>query len=302
MSDFTEELRENPSTYFVQDRSNRQEMERLDMQDKIVTIEMGGVLSEFADPSCLRQVLDVGCGTGGWLMEMARTYPTIERLVGADISGKILAYARTKAESLGLGTRVQFQTMDALRVLEFPTSTFDLVNQRLAASWLRTWDWKKILLEYHRVTRPGGIVRITEANIVESNSPALTKLWSIFLETFFRSGHYFTLSHDGLTSELARLMTQHGFEDVQTRLSPWPSCYRAGTEMGQCLYEDMAHFFRLLLPFFNKWTCVPSDYEEIYQQALKDMQQPDCVVTGSLLTAWGVRSRDGRTLLMRGLK
>src|SRR5262249_37014679 len=137
------------------------------------------------------------------------------------------------------------------------------------------------------------------ANIVESNSPAVTQLWNIFLEAFFNSGHHFTLSRDGLTSELARLMTQHGFEDVQTRLYPWP--YRVGTEMGQYSYEDMAGFFRLLLPFFHKWTRVPDDYEEIYQQALRDMQQPDCVANGSLLTAWGIRSRDGKTMLMRGL-
>ena len=294
MPDMTEELREHPSTYFVSDRSNRQEMERLDIQDKMVTVEMGGVLPELAEPSRVRRVLDVGCGTGGWLMETAGIYPTIEKLVGVDVSCKILAYARTKAESLGLDGRVRFQAMDALRVLEFPASSFDLVNQRLAASWLRTWEWKKILFEYHRVTQSGGVVRITEANIVESNSPALTKLWGIFLEAFFRSGHYFTLSHDGLTSELARLLTQHGFEDVQTRVSLWP--YRVGTQMGQYFYEDTAHFFRLLLPFFQKWACVPGNYEEIYQQALKDMQQPDCVMTGSLLTVWGVKSRGGKTM------
>ena len=300
MSDFTEPLREHPSTYFVQDRSNLQEMERLDIQDKMVTVEMGGVLPELADPTILRRVLDVGCGTGGWLIETAKTYPTIEHLFGGDVSGKIVAYARTKAESLELNGRVQFKTMDALRVLEFPPASFDLVNQRLAASWLRTWEWKKILLEYQRVTRPGGIVRITEANIVESNSPALTKLWNIFLEVFFRSGHYFTLSHDGLTSELARLMTQHGFEDVQTRVSPWD--YRVGTELGQFYYQDTAQFFRLLLPFLQKWTNVPSNYEEIYQQALKDMQQPDCVANNHLITVWGVRPRNGKTMLMRGLQ
>ncbi len=32
---------------------------------------------------------------------------------------------------------------------------------------------------------------------------------------------------------------------------------------------------------------VPDDYEEIYQQMLSDMQQPDFVATWGLLTAWG---------------
>src|SRR5215475_12868882 len=128
MPDFTEKPREHPSTYFVGDRSNHQEMESLDIQDKVVTFEMGGVLSEIADPAQLRRVLDVGCGTGGWLMEMARTYPSIEKLIGADISDKILAYATAKAESLGLDKRVQFRTMDALRIVDFRASYFDLVN------------------------------------------------------------------------------------------------------------------------------------------------------------------------------
>lgn len=105
-------------------------------------------------------VLDVGCGAGGWLIETAKTYPHIKKLVGVDISDKMLAYPRVQAQAQQLDGRVEFQAMDALRILEFPPASFDLVNQRLGNSWLRTWEWKKILLEYQRVTRPGGIIRI----------------------------------------------------------------------------------------------------------------------------------------------
>ena len=184
--------------------------------------------------------------------------------------------------------------------LEFPTSSFDLVNQRLGASWLRTWEWTKLLVEYQRVTRPGGIIRITEADIVESNSPALTKLCALVLETCYRSGRFFSPSSDGITSELARLMTQHRIEDVQTQV--YPLVYRAGTESGQCFYEDMRYTFRVAMPFFQKWTRVPEDYEQIYQQSLKEMQQPEFRATWKLLTAYGTRSRNGEPLLMRGLR
>ena len=141
-----EEPREHPSTYIMQDLGNLDELSRLDIQDKMLTTEMGGVLPELADPTSLRRVLDVGCGTGGWLMETARTYPTIERLVGADISNKIVTYARDQAKAQHLDGRVEFHTMDALRILEFPPASFDLVNLRLGASWIRTWEWTKILL------------------------------------------------------------------------------------------------------------------------------------------------------------
>ncbi len=57
--------REHPSTYFVQDRSNEDELTRLILQDQMVTAGMGGVLPEQPDPTIFKRVLDVGCGTGG---------------------------------------------------------------------------------------------------------------------------------------------------------------------------------------------------------------------------------------------
>ncbi len=113
-------LREYPSTYFVQDRSNQEELQRVHLQDKLITLGMGGVLPEQLDPGIFRQVLDVGCGTGNWLIELAKMYPTATHLVGVDISDKMLAAARVEAEAQGVQDRVKFQSGDALRMLEFP--------------------------------------------------------------------------------------------------------------------------------------------------------------------------------------
>ena len=296
MSDPKEQPQEYTSTYFVQDRENIEEMTRLDIQDKMLTEGQGGALPELADPSHLRRVLDVGCGTGEWLLETARTYPTIERLIGVDISGKMIEYARAKALDAGLAERVQFQMMDAQQTLEFPEASFDLVNQRFGHSWIRTWEWTKILLEYQRVCCLGGIIRITECeDTIESNSPALTKLWNLILETFYRSGRLFTQKSDGLTGELVRLMTEHGIQDVKSHLHTL--VYAAGTQMGQYFYEDEVRFFRTALPFFQKWIRVPDDYQEIYEQALKEIQQPGFVATLKVLTVWGTRP-DGKLPLM----
>jgi ubiquinone/menaquinone biosynthesis C-methylase UbiE len=199
----------------------------------------------------------------------------------------MMAYARTQAKSQGLDDRVEFKTMDALRILEFPPSSFDLVNQRLGFSWLRTWEWAKLLQEYQRVSRPGGIIRITEPSITATyeHSPALTKLNDIALETCYRSGRLFVNSADGVMCEVVRLMTQHEIRDVQSRVHTL--VYQAGTAELQHFCDDMTLFYRVGLPYFQKWTNVPSDYQDLYQQALKEMQQPDFVVTSTVLTAWG---------------
>jgi len=292
----TDPLQEHPSTYALSDQSNQEEMRRLEIQDKMLNIAMGGVLPELDDPTRLRRVLDVGCGTGSWLMETARSYPMIEQLVGVDVSQKMTEHARAQAKERHLDGRVQFQTMNALQILDFPAGSFDLINQRLGFSWLRTSEWARILREYQRLSKPGGIMRITEPHIaLESESPALTQLYNIATEVCYNSGQIFRPSKEGITNDLARLMVEQGIQNVQTRVHTL--VYRAGTETGQYFYEDMVRFFRVIKPFFEMWTRLPDDYEQVREQALKDIQEPDFVTTGMFLTAWGTRS-DGELSLL----
>src|SRR5215472_14472607 len=128
MSTPTNPRPEHPSTYFVQDRSNEEELSRLQTQDQMVTTSMGGVLPEQVDPTIFERVLDVGCGTGGWLIATAKAYPTIKLLIGIDINRKMVEYARELAERAGVADRVEFHVMDGLGRLEFPQDFFDLVN------------------------------------------------------------------------------------------------------------------------------------------------------------------------------
>jgi ubiquinone/menaquinone biosynthesis C-methylase UbiE len=278
--------KEQPSTYFVQDRSSQDEMKRLQIQGSMLTASMGGVLPEQSAPARFQRVLDVGCGTGNWIIETAKTYPNISSLVGADISSKMIEYARVQAKAEQVSERVKFRVMDALRMLEFPTGSFDLVNQRAAMSWLRTWDWPKLLEEYQRVTCPGGVVRITEGNwLVETNSPAYSRLSELVLKAFHQAGHSFAPKSDGVTSELPRLLSHHGLENVQTRALTLE--YRAGTPQWQDFYKDSEFGFRTMQLFLRKWICLPEDYENLCQQALSEMRQPDFVAKLHLLTVWG---------------
>ena len=278
--------KEHPSTYVVQDRDNQDELTRLKLQDQMLAEQMGGVLPEQSDPTRFRRVLDIACGTGGWLIETAKTYPGITQLFGIDVSGKMLNYARAQAESASVSNRIEFLVMDALRMLEFPTHFFDLVNVCLAQSWLRTWDWPKLLQEAQRVSKPGGVIRFTEADgTFKSNSSALSRLNDLGTQAMYRSGHYFTEEGNSILIHMPRLMHQHGILNVQTRT--YTITYHAGTPEMQLFAADMKFLFRTALPFLEKWTRIPDDYEAIYQQALADMQAPDFVVTWDVLTAWG---------------
>ena len=251
----------------------------------MITAGMGGVLPEQPDPAIFRRVLDVGCGTGQWLIELAQKYPTM-KLFGIDISKRMIDYAQAQAEAHNVADRIEFAVMDALLILEFPPDFFDLANVRCSGSFMRTWEWPKLLSELLRVTRPGGVIRLTEAEVIQrSNSPALTRLLEMLQVALFRAGRLFTEESAGLTSHLVRLLDQHGCQQIQTKA--YLIEYQTGTPEWKAICEDLKLLFRTVQPFIQKWGSATPDYEVIYRQALKEMSQPDFLTVGDFLTAWG---------------
>jgi ubiquinone/menaquinone biosynthesis C-methylase UbiE len=290
MAHMPQQPKEHPSTYFMYGRSNEEEeLKRLDGQDRLFTVCMGGVLPEQSDPSTFQRVLDVGCGPGGWLIETARTYPTISLLAGIDISSRMIDYAKAQANAAGVSDRTQFQTGDALRMLEFPNNFFDLVNHRFGLSYLRKWDWPKLLREYQRVTKPEGVIRITEAGRTESNSPALNRLMDLSFQAFYQAGHLFTPERAGIINHLAEQMHQYGIEQVQTKT--YTIAFHEDPQSRAAYVEDLHRGFRLVVPFLKKWITFSEDYEDLYQQMVLETQKPDVEITITLLTAWGKRRK-----------
>jgi len=276
-------------TYIVPGRFDEEELTRLPIQDQFITDGMGGALPEQPDPTVLRCILDVGCGVGGWLMQTAQAYPVILHLVGIDINPRMIAYAREQAEQQKVGNRVEFLVMDALRVLEFPSSSFDLVNLRMGASYIRTWDWPKVLQEFVRVARPGGVIRVTENDLIgSSNSAAFNHLSDLLVQAFYQAGYLFTPDHESLLLEIPGLMKQQGIRDVQ--VYPHTLKFHGNTSTGQDFAEDVERAIPVIVPFLQKWLRLPEDFEEIAQQVISDMKQADFLATWKLLTAWGNRA------------
>lgn len=278
---------DNPSTYFVEDRGSNPEMVRLIIQDNLVTEGMGGPLAEQPDPASLHRILDVACGPGGWILELARLYPQMD-LVGIDISWRMIEYDRVQAQAMGLADGVEFLVMDASKSLTFADNTFDLVNIRLVTSWMLAKDWPVVLRELLRVTRPGGVVRVTDAEtIMQSNSLAHMQLGQMVHCALYKSGHLFADEIAGTTLILPQLLTESGCQNVQSQTHILE--YLGGTVGGENFYQNMMYGYQTLVPFLQKWGCIAEDYDAIYQQAMNDMQQKDFHATWKLVTVWGTK-------------
>jgi ubiquinone/menaquinone biosynthesis C-methylase UbiE len=115
------------------------------------------------------KVLDVGVGTGKNLPY----YPEVIELTGIDISPRMLAKARKRAEKLGI--KVDLEVMD-VEELQFPDHTFDFIVVTFV--FCSVTDPVKGLRELARVLKDDGTILLLEH--VRSENRVLGKLMDWF--------------------------------------------------------------------------------------------------------------------------
>ncbi len=81
-----------PENGYVLNPESATEMARLMLQDRLINEMMGGLFPERKDLDGIDCILDIGCGPGGWALDVARSYPKKE-ITGIDISDVMLIYA-----------------------------------------------------------------------------------------------------------------------------------------------------------------------------------------------------------------
>lgn len=99
-------------------------------------------------------ILDVGCGTGGTTLALARRSGAPARCLGVDISAQMVAAARRRAAAQGLA--VGFVQADAQRHAFAPASV-DLVVSRFGVMFFD--DPVAAFANLRRAVRPGGQLR-----------------------------------------------------------------------------------------------------------------------------------------------
>lgn len=160
-----------------------QEVNRLDFQHYLLRLALRG---NYAAPiNNPHDILDVGCGSGRWPLEMAQLFPTAN-VIGVDlvpppVDGDPTHYA-------GPANYV-FVTGNVLEGLPFGDRSFDFAHQRLLISALPASNWPAVVQELIRVTRRGGWVELVEGDIkAAQGGPALNQIGAWIYEAVGRRG------------------------------------------------------------------------------------------------------------------
>ncbi len=278
----------NENTYII-DAESGTETARLIDQDRLITKAMGGIFPEHVDLSNVQDIVDIGCGPGGWVLDVAYVYPKIN-VVGIDISQNTIQYAHAHAQVQGLDN-ASFGVMDALKPLDFSDSAFDFVNARMITGFMPITAWPSLLQECLRITRPGGMIRLTEPEIGMcgiTNSPACEKLNRMGTQALKRAGHSFSPDgqHVGTTPVLRRLLYGAGYQNIHN--IAYALDFSVGTEAYEAMRQNVEVAFQLLLPFMLRWeVTTQEEFDQLYQQMVIEMLSDTFCGLWYFLSIWG---------------
>ena len=105
-----------------------------------------------------RTVLDIGCGSGGVTLFLAREYP-LSAITGFDVEQPVIDAATRRAEAAGLSETVSF-VRGAPGPLPFADASFDLVFSKDAM--IHVADKESLFADIFRILRPGGVLAASD--------------------------------------------------------------------------------------------------------------------------------------------
>jgi ubiquinone/menaquinone biosynthesis C-methylase UbiE len=283
---------QNVNNYFT-DPESATEMARLIKQAHMLTEEMGGSLADQQHLTHAHDILDLACGPGEWVIELASMYPD-KQVTGIDVSQRMIEYAKMQALRNQLHN-AHFKEMDILQTpLRLPYNAFDIINMRLVSSFMfRAPDnWSRLLQECMQLLRPGGVVYVTDSECTVSNSPATEKYFGLMTMAGYLSGNSFSVDgrQSGVTPMLGRLLRLAGYQNIQHRAFAIDGS--AGSEDHQQVYEDAEIGLKALQPLLVRAGLITqAEVEALYYQVLEEMRSDDFNCLWYFLTIWGEKSR-----------
>jgi ubiquinone/menaquinone biosynthesis C-methylase UbiE len=288
------QIKRPPKNTYVLDAESATETARLVDQHGLITRGMGGLFPELTDFSGIERVLDIACGPGGWVLDVAFAHPEIE-VVGIDISDAMVRYASAFARVQGLDN-ASFSVMDVLQPLDFPDCAFDLVNARFLGAVLPAVAWPEVVREYVRVLRPGGILRLTESEMPLTNSAACEKLTELCLRAMRLAG-YLVAPHERyacIAPALGSFLRKAGCQQIQYR--PCFLDYSPGTEEYWSMFRNIEVLRELMKPFLLKMEVATEDeLVRLQREAVLQMLSDDFCGGWWYLTVWGTKPQ-GRAI------
>lgn len=147
-----------------------------------------------------QRVLDIGCGTGSFLVLLKRHYQDVEA-AGIDPDPKALRRAKMKVERAGVSVQLDEGFADEL---PYKDASFDYVFSSFMFHHLEQQDREETLREAIRVLKPGGAFYLLDFEMQNGSHGFLRRLI-----------HSHALLKENTPERLLELMNRAGFQSAE---------------------------------------------------------------------------------------
>ncbi|KAK1831956.1 S-adenosyl-L-methionine-dependent methyltransferase [Podospora conica] len=195
------------------------QLDTMDITHHNFTLGLDGklYLSPLKDEN-IKNVLDVGTGTGIWAIDFADQHPSAS-IIGTDISPE---------QSRWVPPNVRFEIEDCTDDWTFPPSTFDFIHMRFLVGSIDSWD--RLLAQAFTACAPGGYVESVEPNPhIQSDDGSVKPTMALgqWGKLFVTGGRKFGRSFELFENNTVRkAMEKAGFvdivvKDIKMPIGPW---------------------------------------------------------------------------------
>jgi hypothetical protein len=249
-----------------------QEQHRLFFQHYMMRTILGGNIAAPLSraPSA---VIDIGCGTGQWALEIAYEIPTA-KVVGID-----LELPQVDTSHPQYPRNCSFECLNALEPLPYAPQSIDYIHLRFMSSSIPVATWPQIVPRLASHLKTGGWMEWIESGPIYAAGPAFGQLCAAWEEFGQRRGH---LARPG--SQIAQALQAAGLHSVAYQPVRVPiGAY--GGRLGRMTAQDGIAIFRALRPGILKFQIMtPQEFDWCLDQAQFEMNDP----RSSLQTTWEI--------------
>jgi SAM-dependent methyltransferase len=249
-----------------------QEQQRLFFQHYMMRTILGGNIAAPLSyvPST---VVDIGCGTGQWALEVAYEMPAA-KVVGID-----LTLPRVDRSHPHYPRNCLFERLNALEPLPFAPQSIDYLHLRFMSSSIPLATWPQVIPRLVSYVKIGGWVEWVESGPIYAAGPAFSQLCSAWDEFGRRRGH---LARPG--PQIAQALQAAGLIDVAYQPVQVPVGVYGG-RLGKMTTQDAVAIFRALRPGILQFQIMtPQEFDWCIEQMQVEMNDP----RSSLQTTWEI--------------
>ncbi len=267
-------------------RNNEVKLNAL-LHQHLLQVQGGSLHPERIPVNTMESVLDLGCGTGEWIFDLARRYPKL-RIYGIDSSEEALHQAKVRRNTSSL-RQVELRHMDLVQGLLIPSAYVDFVHMQRFSRYIRPQAWPSMISECVRVLRLNGWLNSVELELCEISSPACLTIHRATLQARAKLGRTLdaTGSTLGVAQRLYTMLLNAGLYEVGYDVFT----IDLGTMGGNVAHIFLSEIVRdafIVKPLVVQLGILESDeFDSLVEQARVDLQSPDLCGWAILLSAYG---------------